>query len=100
MDMTVSVGDFIAVSYLLKVPVEVINLNVEWPFIFFIFHWLHVLGSLWLLPFGFHTILSICNSEYFVQVALLRYIDSFLTYILHKIGVNVIHVKNGSYFGC
>ncbi|XP_030974265.1 uncharacterized protein LOC115994317 [Quercus lobata] len=27
MDMTMSVGDFVAVSYLLKVPVEVINLN-------------------------------------------------------------------------
>ena len=36
MDMTMSVGDFVAVSYLLKVPVEVINLNVEWPFIFYL----------------------------------------------------------------
>lgn len=33
-DMDMSAGDFLALFYLLKVPVEVINLKVEWPFIF------------------------------------------------------------------
>ena len=33
-DMDMSAGDFLALFYLLKVPVEVINLKVEWSFIF------------------------------------------------------------------
>ena len=33
-DMDMSAGDFLALLYLLKVPVEVINLKVEWSFIF------------------------------------------------------------------
>ena len=36
-DMDMSAGDFLALLYLLKVPVEVINLKVEWS-LFFMFH--------------------------------------------------------------
>lgn len=33
-DMDMSTGDFLALIYLLKVPVEVINLKVEWLSLF------------------------------------------------------------------
>lgn len=40
-DMDMSAGDFVALFFLLKAPVEVINLKVHWPSIFASFDGLH-----------------------------------------------------------